>query len=592
MSQLPTPSQLFAQARQSLQNGHTEAAIRLASAARTAFAAAGAHDHAVRSAILQSRCEAAAGLLEPAADTLHQAMAHAERFATPAEALAARSELGVLQEQMGQLLEALATHRAVLEAQEGRKDRLGTALAAANVARLLPRAALPEHRKQARKDAQDLLLQSGRMFIECGKSGLAAQALVVVGDQLRAEGEFTKARAVLRDAQRSAELAGDLRVQASATLNLVYVLRDLGDREGANLACQQAKHLAEVGHDKLAALQASQARLLLTSGELPAPKTVEFIQDTLLRFEEAGYAAASLPLRANLGLAMARTGQLRQAIRILQGVRADLGRAGERLALSEVDLALAELYWTCGDEASAVAMLARLPAEQVSPKLRNTLALLQARRALAHLDLGSARAALDHAKGAEISHADKIATSLFHGQMNTLIGHRIIQDYARVMAYDEDLSPREGAARRLLMAIDEAWHGERQDAERSGHEALAQWVALGEPLPQATCRVVLTCLGQAPDADLRALLELLDREQLTEAHTALNGALCAQAHDLPGVLSAIDSLRTSGWTATALTLTRLSRLAMDMPQLLDLEASIWASAGVVASDLFSDADPT
>lgn len=57
--------------------------------------------------------------------------------------------------------------------------------------------------------------------------------------------------------------------------------------------------------------------------------------------------------------------------------------------------------------------------------------------------------------------------------------------------------------------------------------------------------------------------------------SALTGALCAQRRDLPGLLAAIGTLRSSGWIATALTVAHLARLAFEDPQLLVVEAGLW-----------------
>ncbi len=581
MSPLPTPSQLFAQARQALQAGQPAQGARLAQAARAAFAAAGAHDHAVKSMILQSRCQAATGDLDRAAATLDQAIAHAERFDRPAEALAARGELGVLQEQLGQLPEALATHRAVLEAQEQRRDILGSALAAANVARLLPRAAKPEHRQEAQRQALQLLLRAGQGFVASGKPALAAQVLVVLGSEQRSAGELTDAASTLRDACRAADAADDARVRASARLNLGHVLRDRGEIDAARQNFAISADLAGACGDLLGQLRARQAALVLGLDSVPATQALQHLRDLVGEFAAAGQVAAALPLRANLGPALARAGQLRLACHELAATLRELQQAGERLGVAEVQLTLAELQWTLGEFAAVDATVMRLAADDLPEKLAVRLALFQARRASAQLDLPGTQAALTRALSGEPSHATQFAAGLIQAQLGTWLGDGSAGPLLHGLLDLAQASPRELAAATLAQAVDVAWQGDRDRAARLAAKALETWDFLGEPLAQASCQMLLGCLGRADSAAGAQLLEDLRREQLTEAYTALRGALCAQTEDLVGVLSAVEALRTLGWAAAALALTRLSRLTLASPQLIECEASIWSSAAQI-----------
>ncbi|MBI5607968.1 MAG: hypothetical protein HY902_03715 [Deltaproteobacteria bacterium] len=581
---MPTPSQLFAQARQALQAGQPGQGARLAQAARAAFAAAGAHDYAVKSMILQSRCQAAAGDLDGAAGTLDQAIAHAESFDRPAEALAARGELGVLQEQLGQLPEALATHRAVLDAQEQRRDVLGAALAAANVARLLPRAAKPEHRRQAQQQALELLLRAGQGFVASGKPALAAQVLVVLGSEQRNGGELTEAAATLRDACRAADAADDPRVRASARLNLGHVLRDRGDTAMARQSFASSAELAHACGDLLGQLRARQAALLLDLDGAPAAEALQHLHDLIGEFAAAGQVAAALPLQANLGPALARSGQVRRACQELTKTVQELHRAGERLGVAEVQLTLAELQWTLGEFAAVDAAVAQLAHSELPDKLAVRLALFRARQASARLDLPGTQAALARALTGEPSHATQFAAGLVQAQLGTWLGDGTAGPLLADLLALAESSPREQAAATLAHAVDLAWAGERDQAATTAATALETWRYLGEPLPQASCQTLLACLGRADPAASFELLAELQREDLAEAHTALRGALCAQSQDLQGVLAAVDALRTMGWPAAALALTHLSRLTLASPQLIECEASIWTSAAQASGD--------
>lgn len=572
-------------ARAAQQAGQLAQAAQLAAEAEAHFQANGDITRTLQCRILKARCLASTGQVAAAEEAIRSAMDAAQRGGQVGLALSAATDLGALQEQMGHLQEAMATHRAVLDGQRSRGDVLGAAIAAANVGRLLPRCALPNQRSAALTETKALLTDAGRAFMRAGRPAMAAQVLVVMGDQMRAGGELHHARDTFAKACEIAARAGDTAGEATATLNLALAHKDEGKLAQALAGFARSRLLSERAGDHLGALRARLGAAVVEADRLPTADAAAHLHELMDDFASRGHRHAALPARASLATVLARKGELIAAQAQLLEIAHQLELSGERLSHAEVLLALAELDLTRQRHAHAVATVADLLRTELPPRLATRAHLLAARAALLHLDLNAAEAHWQRATTAETTVATQVSIALGRAQVGTwqlqANTPMLLQGLAAACA----ASARESAAVALAQATDLAWRGDRSAAVEQLQRATGAWRELGEPLALASCAALGLWLDSADHPDEARLLEQIAQvhgQGAVDVALTLEAALAAQRGDVAHVHACARQLLDQGSLAAALSVTHLSRLTLDDLHLAVLEEEIWLRAATEA----------
>ena len=168
---------LWREARERMAQGELAVAVRLAERARAAFWRAGEIEHACSAACLESRVRTRLGQTAAAREALLWAADQATRRGLRPLLLTVRTDLAALDEASGDLSGALAAHRDVLAQQQALGNRAGSAVAAANIGRLLTRVS-----PGLAGEARTLLGQALGQFLADGHVDAAANARICLGD--------------------------------------------------------------------------------------------------------------------------------------------------------------------------------------------------------------------------------------------------------------------------------------------------------------------------------------------------------------------------------------------------------------------------
>lgn len=131
--------ELFKQATVKFNAGRLDVACRLAQRCREIFLQIPDYDGACAAASLEGRVALRAAKPQDAWQCFSWACDEAQRRGLQSRALTSLTELATLCELGGDLAQAVAMHRQVLQGQRERDDNIGIAVAAGNVGRLLPR---------------------------------------------------------------------------------------------------------------------------------------------------------------------------------------------------------------------------------------------------------------------------------------------------------------------------------------------------------------------------------------------------------------------------------------------------------------------
>lgn len=589
------PLAVYQAAVQALARGDARSAESLAEQAALAFARRGDQDNASRCRLLGCRTIAAQGELARAEEQLRDLAADADRRGLISRSLAARTDLGALQEQQGQLGEAMATHRTVLDLQIQAGDPQGEAVAAANVGRLLWRMAAAEQRPQAQSEARELLQRAGRLFRSAQRPLQAAQVLLVLGDMERHVGHPQRALATFDDALAVAVAANHPGLLAQTHLNRGLVLRDLGQRGDAESELQRAVAQAKSSGDAMLTLRCRQA-LALAQADSHKPHALEQVFSQLAAdWQAIGQAHMALPALANRASALARQGDFNGAHRDWQQVRRALEQAGERQQALDIRLALAELAWTRGHLPELAEHLHAIDHPDASQRMRHGAALLRAAMAAEALDLAECRRYLAQALEGEPTRATRFAAQLQTVQVALLRGDPQAQsELSAAEALAED-SPREQTL--LLQAQTEllAWQGDLALARRAVGRALRAWADLEEPVPLAAAGAWAAVLGaeSAPTschlADVAELLQAQAAEARAVTLLIAESVLARRAEAAQRQLNRLVSL---GRKASAATLARLSAHQLNSTDLHDFARDLLSSSGLACPTLSADCAAT
>lgn len=577
------PLAVYQAAVQALARGDARSAESLAEQAALAFARRGDQDNASRCRLLGCRTIAAQGELARAEEQLRDLAADADRRGLISRSLAARTDLGALQEQQGQLGEAMATHRTVLDLQIQAGDPQGEAVAAANVGRLLWRMAAAEQRPQAQSEARELLQRAGRLFRGAQRPLQAAQVLLVLGDMERHVGHPQRALATFDDALAVAVAANHPGLLAQTHLNRGLVLRDLGQRGDAESELQRAVAQAKSSGDAMLTLRCRQA-LALAQADSHKPHALEQVFSQLAAdWQAIGQAHMALPALANRASALARQGDFNGAHRDWQQVRRALEQAGERQQALDIRLALAELAWTRGHLAELADHLHAIDHPEASQRMRHGAALLHAAMAAESLDLQACQGFLNIALDGEPSRATRFSAELQALQIAVLRRDPQTAELLAQLAAQAHDSPREQTLVLQAHAETLAWQGDFTGARRAVMRAQQAWAELEEPVPLAAAGVwaVLLRTESAPTScHLADIAELLIAQGAESRALALQLAEAVAMHRADVALRQLERLVELGRRATAATLAWLSSLALNSLELQTFSANLLHQAGL------------
>ncbi len=588
---------LYRAAEQALASGEASAAAALADQAGQVFAAVGEFDKASRCRLFSARAVAASGDLRQATDLVLAVIADAERRGLVARTLAALTDLGALQEQQGQLGEAMATHRQVLDTHRQTSHlahasalpvhQMGLAVAAANVGRLLGRMAQAQRRPQAVQEARQLLQEAGQLFRGAGRPQQAAQVLVVLSDLERQLGQPQRALQELDQALAIASAQKQPGLLAQVHLNRGLALRDLGDQPGCSAELQRAVQAAQAGADPAMVLRCRQA-VALTEADFYKPQ--ELLQVFTLIAQEwqaLGQHHQALPALANRAAALGRLGELHQAHAEWQRLHAALLAASERQQALEICLALAELAWSRGDVALTQEHLQALDHPGGQQRLNHGVLLLRAAMAVQNLDLAGAEALIDQIDAGEPSRGTAFAAAMQRLEVAVLRRDPqqspTLTEQVEALAQQAAQSPRERALVAQARAEVLVWQGDLPEARLAMAAALRAWLDLQEPMPVAAAGL-LAALIDAPTAPEASVLaraaQLMAQQGATDRALAQQlGVAVLQGH-AQQALALVQQLRAAGRLASAATLAWLSGQRLSDTQLLDFADILLTQAGL------------
>ncbi len=524
------PAAVFARSKSVGTAGQFPRAAALAAEAAGGYGQAGDHANAVVCQVWQARMLQQSGKLLEAEDTLRVALGHCDHRGLPNHRLDVLTELGATLELAGNTAEAIAAHREVLALSRQVRQPIKMGIACANIARLLPRMALPERRGAAIAEARALLREAGRVFTALAKPRLAGNVLITLGDLERTAGNLLAARAALTDASTQAAQSGDSALAAAALLNLGYTERDLGDNRAASQHFGQSRVQAQRCNDRLADARAQLAEALLGSDAMSPQDAIVAFAAVEAAFVAIGHPQGALPATANRAAALSRTGRLADAARLLGKVHGQLKAAAERLGAAEIGLSLAELALARGDSAQCEKLIAQAVADRLPERLAHRLALLQARRAARSLDIAGCQAAVLEALHGEPTRGTRFSAALLQAQLDLWLGKPTALDALRGLAQQAAEAPRESAAVQSALADALAWTGQTSAAAAAADRARAQWAALeeaagvaGAALTSALCaRPANAAAGALAALDLAAVREFADLTGTVAAATALS----------------------------------------------------------------------
>jgi tetratricopeptide (TPR) repeat protein len=497
MTRVPPPRALFAKGSELLQKNEVDGALKLAVAAERAFRLSGDVNGWCAARSLVGRIHLRCGRLLDARAAFSEVAEQAARLRIEARELAALTELGAVCELEGDLREAIATHRTVLERQRARGDDVGVAVAAGNVGRMLPRLA-PGHDatvvQDQESDARALLEESGRLFHAAGHKEGAVNALICLGDFERACGNLTAAEQALEAGVQLSLPPPPTPLHAVAWLNLGHVRRDRGRLDDAQEAFGRSREVAGQCRDTLAVARADLALALAASETRTPAEAVALFSDVETAFEALGQQGGALTARVNRAVLLARTGRLIESAELLHATRATLQRHGDRRAVLEIGLALAELSLARGmAQAALEELVAVRAATNAGDRLAVRMRLIEARLHLRHLELSAAAAAVASKPVAELSSAEAFSCDLLRAD----IASWQQSPAARPLLADLDQraqatgGARDQAAVMLAAAGEALWSGDLQRCRASATAAQARFARLGEALARADAQLLL-----------------------------------------------------------------------------------------------------
>jgi tetratricopeptide (TPR) repeat protein len=528
--------ELFRQASSRLHQGQLLVAARLSERARDVFQGIGDAEGACASASQLGRVRLRQGRLDDAHACFAWAREEAARRGLQARELAALTELGALHELSGQLPQAVAIHREVLERQRQRDDNLGIAIAAGNVGRLLPRLA-PRHHEgqdpaQALQDDARALLDEARQRFEVGGSvpGVA-NTWICLGDLERAAGRLDAAElAFAQVVERTRE--GQPGLHALALLNLGHVQRDRGQVTEALATFTTSATVAAGIGDRQGMARARLALTMLGADSRPLHETEADFASVEADFRALGQPAGALTAAVNRAAILCRLGQLPEGRRLLETGRSQLESQGDRLATLEVTLALADIALTQGDTERLEALLATAPVDKCPPRLLVRRKVLEIRRLVRSLALDPAEALLATVDDAVLSASESLGVALQRAEIRTLRGHPESRAGLVALAGRENLGPREALSIQSALAADAFWRGDLRDAAAGAALALEEWQARSEPLSLAS----VACLR------FRVALLRDDAPEPATLDQALTHALAAEARDLAASVRLLQAI--------------------------------------------------
>ena len=588
---------LYRAAEHAASRGETSATAALAEQAAQAFSAVGEFDKASRCRLFAARAIANSGDLAGATDRVLAIVADADRRGLSARSLAALTDLGALQEQQGQLGEAMATHRQVLDTHRNNAHlvprqglpvhEMGLAVAAANVGRLLGRMAQAQQRPQAVEEARRLLQEARQLFGNNGRPQQAAQVLVVLCDLERQLGQPQRALLVLEDALALATTQAQPSLLAQVHLNRGLALRDLGDQPQCLAELKSALLAAQAGADPAMVLRCRQAVALAEADFYKPHELLKIFTLLAEEWQALGQHHQALPSLANRAAALGRLGEFNLAHLEWQRLHTALLAAAERQQAHEIRLALAELAWTRGDVALLETHLEALDHSGAHQRVSHAVLLLRAAIAAQSLDQPKAHQLLDLVAAGQPSRG--IAFALAMQRLDLAVLRRdpgqlpSPADQVRNLASQAAQSPRE----RALVAQAEAemltWQGNLLLARQAMAVAHQAWSDLEEPGPTAASGLLAALLGSpsAPGiSELSATAEILSSQGAPSRALAQQVGVAVLVGQPTQALHLAQQLRDSGRLASAATLAWLSGVRLNCDQLLVFADDILVSAGL------------
>jgi tetratricopeptide (TPR) repeat protein len=545
---------LFQEATRQFKQGRLELGLRVAGRSRAAFLRACDTEAACTAACLEARIMARLGRMDEARATLAWAIEHAQGRNLTAREMAVRTDLAVLDEATGDLRSALAAHRAILEQQRSLGNAKGTAVAAANVARLLPRAA-----PGLTDEARSLLAEALALFVEAKHWEDAAHVLLCLGDLERSEGHLGAAEEVFRAVCFDPAMQAR-RVVATAALNLGLVLRDRGAFDDATSAFQLAGAAALRHADRPVEARARQALALHLADRVPLPETAAALAEVAQLFRALGQPLGELEAEFNRGGVLCRMGRLREGEAVLAAAPVRLEALGERMGAVEAQLAVAELALAQGKPPPHD--LERWLCDDLPHRLRFRGSLLCARYHGRGLALPEMAAALDGAARLATTAAEQWALQLTRAELSIWRG-----EAPPALAPPGPPSARDRAAVASVATAWQLWRGDLQGATARAGEARHMWREAGEPLAEVHAaalgwRAALLAGDTVPASELATVLPVA-AEALDLADTLAGLAALARG-ELPLLDAAADRLKSRGAGATAFDLWALAaRLSGD-----------------------------
>ena len=383
MSERPVAIGLFREAVVRFGEGKTTTASRLADRARELFLAAGDIDGACAAALLRGRAALRASRYAEASDWFLWARSEANRRGLEPRVLAATSELAVLAELQGDGRGAVAAHRGVLEQQRARDDNLGIAMAAGNVARLLPRVA--GHAPGIIAEARELLTEALQRFRDGPHEAGIANTLICFGDLERAEGKLDEAQRLFSEVVALDPTPAVQPMRLLALHNLGNVMRQVGEYARALESYRAAQALAETLGDVRSARRAAVSVAMSHAMTAPITQSVVALERVAAALKGTEDHAAAAIVSVNQAQLFASAGDLTAALARFEAAHRYYTQKSDRPLVDELDLAVASASFSASSDRRAQKLIRRT--EWASPSLAREALLLRAQVALRRMDL-------------------------------------------------------------------------------------------------------------------------------------------------------------------------------------------------------------
>ncbi len=492
MSERPIAIGLFREAVVRFGEGKTTTASRLADRARELFLASGDIDGACAAALLRGRSALRAARYTEAADWLLWARAEAFRRGLEPRVLAATSELAVLAELQGDLLTAVASHRDVLEKQRLRDDNLGIAMAAGNVARLLPKVA--GHVPAIVAEARALLTESLQRFRDGPHEAGIANSLICIGDLDRADGQLDDALKLFQEVIDMDPTPGVQPMRLLALHNLGNVLRQMGDYRRAIAAHEAAQAMAELLGDVRSARRASVSLAMTVAMTGPLTEAMRQLERVAAKLATSEDRAAQAVLAMNRAHLAAAAGQVLEGLDFLKQAHRHFTQRGDRAMTDEVDLAIAGMALLSSSDRRAFKQIRRR--KWATPALARERQLLRAEVAFRRLDLADFDEAVLQLGKAE-SWQEAVGIGAVCVERAALIG----VDNRAGLDDMAGLAEKRGArvdylTIRLAQAQASLWLGDLARAEAYAGEVQTEAAALGRRLMELNARMIFALAGR------------------------------------------------------------------------------------------------